>query len=126
MKKTITVLIMATIFSANAAPFPGIGKRVSVDFGDTGFILEFIDDKQMSFAGTGGEYAHAADTVEYTAVEIRPGLFMVYWTENILKSRVVHVEDYDAGRVWTNIANTDGTFEHMSGELKIVGDLKNH
>lgn len=106
-----------------ASGFPGIGKRVEVNFGETTFVLEFINDKIMSFNGTQGTYQGAADTVEYTAIEIRPDLYMVYWTENILESRVVHIEDYEKGIVYTNIADPDGKFSHMKGTLKILGDI---
>lgn len=106
-----------------AAAFLGIGKKVEVNFDGTVFILTFHDDKTMSFIGTEGAYKGAADTVNYTAVEIRSGLYMVYWSENIQKSRVVHIEDYERGIVYTNIAALDGTFSHMSGTMKILGDI---
>jgi hypothetical protein len=107
-----------------SSDFPAIGKEVRVDFDGTGFMLRFHNDKTMSFVGTSGKYKDAADTVEYTAVKIRPGLYMVYWIENIQQTRVVHIEDYDNSAVYTNIAAPDGEFSHMRGTLEIIGSIK--
>lgn len=104
--------------------FPGLGKIVEVNFGETVFQLKFHDDKNVSFVGTEGTYKGVKDTAVYNAVEIRSGLYMVYWNEKNSKANVVHIEDYDRGLVYTNIANEDGSFHHMSGTLKIIGDIE--
>ncbi|MDR1691252.1 MAG: hypothetical protein LBR35_00215 [Rickettsiales bacterium] len=126
IKKIVLFLVFMAVGNGNllAAPFQGIGKKVEVNFGETVFVLQFHNEKTMSFVGISGTYAGAADTVDYTAVELRKGLYMVYWTENILKSRVVHVEDYEKGLVYTNIADVDGTFSHMKGTLRIIGEAE--
>lgn len=103
------------------APFPAAGKTVRVQFGATAFDLHFKDDKTMSFVGTAGQFKGVTDTVQYTAREIRPQVYMVYWHEPSTGSNVVHVEDFERGTVDTNIAAKDGQFLHMSGTLKIVG-----
>ncbi|WP_175916676.1 MULTISPECIES: MBL fold metallo-hydrolase [Burkholderia] len=103
------------------APFPAAGKTVRVQFGDTAFDLRFKDEKTMSFVGTAGQFKGVTDTVQYTAREIRPQVYMVYWHEPGTGSNVVHVEDFEHGTVNTNIALKDGQFLHMSGTLKLVG-----
>ncbi|RQU34487.1 MBL fold metallo-hydrolase [Burkholderia cenocepacia] len=103
------------------APFPAAGRTVRVQFGATAFDLHFQDDKTMSFVGTAGQFNGVTDTVQYTAREIRPQVYMVYWHEPSTGSNVVHVEDFERGAVDTNIATKDGQFLHMSGTLKIVG-----
>lgn len=103
------------------APFPAAGKTARVQFGDTAFDLHFKDDKTMSFIGTAGRFNGVTDTVQYTAREIRPQVYMVYWHEPSTGSNVVHVEDFGRGTVNSNIALKDGQFLHMSGTLKLVG-----
>ncbi|MDR1760762.1 MAG: MBL fold metallo-hydrolase [Fibrobacter sp.] len=103
--------------------FPGVGKKVEVNFGEAVFMLQFHDETKMSYVGTSGAYKGATDSVVYKAVEIRSGLYMVYWTEST-KTMVVHIEDYERGQVYTNIANMDGSFLHMSGTLRVAGDIK--
>lgn len=74
----------------------------------------------MSFVGTAGQFKGVTDTVQYTAREIRPQVYMVYWHEPSTGSNVVRVEDFERGTVDTNIATKDGQFLHMSGALTIV------
>jgi glyoxylase-like metal-dependent hydrolase (beta-lactamase superfamily II) len=106
--------------AAEAKPaYPAAGKKVEVSFGDTTFELNFHDDKSMSYVGTAGMFKGMGDDVQYTAVEIRPQVFMVYWHEPKTGSNVVHVQDFQNGIVHTNIAQTDGQFLHMDGKLAV-------
>ena len=98
------------------SPYPAIGNKVEVNFGEISFILNFVDNKQMSFEGQGG----VTDSVEYTATEIAKNIFMVYWHEPHVGDNVVHVQDYNQGIVYTNIASRTGEFVHLKGTLKIV------
>ena len=75
------------------SPYPPIGNRVEVNFGVLSFVLYFKDNKQMSFEGQSG----AADSVEYTAIEIANNVFMVYWHEPHVGDNVVHIQDYNQG-----------------------------
>lgn len=74
----------------------------------------------MSFIGKSGDMKGVADSVEYKAVQIAPGIYMVYWSEPVVKSNVVHVEDFNSGVVYTNISDKDGNFINMKGLVKIV------
>nr|WP_262504791.1 hypothetical protein [Serratia liquefaciens] len=58
--------------------FIAAGKVVQVTFGDFAFKLDFTDDKTMTFTGVGADSQGVTDTVQYTAVEIRPKVYMVY------------------------------------------------
>lgn len=106
--------------AAEAKPaYPAAGKKVAVSFGETTFELNFHDDKSMSYIGTAGMFKGMGDDVQYTAVPIRPQVFMVYWHEPKTGSNVVHVQDFENGIVYTNIAQTDGQFLHMQGKLAV-------
>lgn len=102
-----------------ASPYPPIGKIAIVDFGGAAFRLNFVDNHTMSFADTSGAFQGVKDTVQYTAVEVSKNVFMVYWHEPSTGSNVVHVQDWNAGTVYTNIAAKDGSFIHLKGVIKI-------
>jgi glyoxylase-like metal-dependent hydrolase (beta-lactamase superfamily II) len=100
--------------------YAAIGKQVQVGFGDMVFVLDFKDDRTMSFVGTAGAYQGATDTVQYTAVAIRPQVYMVHWREPKVGSRVVHLQDFEKGVVHTNIAQPNGDFINLTGSLKLL------
>jgi glyoxylase-like metal-dependent hydrolase (beta-lactamase superfamily II) len=100
--------------------YPAIGKKVKVSFGEMVFELDFKDDKTMSFLGLAGPFKGATDTVQYTAVAIRPKVFMVYWHEPKGGANVVHVQDFDKGVIHTNIAQPGGEFFNLSGKLELI------
>lgn len=101
------------------SPYPAIGKKVEVDFGAVKFLLDFKDNKTMTFTGIAGSSKGSTDTVEYTAVEVAKNIFMVYWHEPHLGFNVTHIQDYNKNIVYSNIAGPDGTFTHPKGALKI-------
>ncbi|MCW1963964.1 MBL fold metallo-hydrolase [Chryseobacterium viscerum] len=101
-------------------PYPAIGHKVEVDFGAIKFLLDFKDNKTMTFVGTEGDVKGATDTVEYTAVEVAKNVFMVYWHEPHLGFNVVNIQDYNKNIIYSNIAGPDGTFTHPKGTLKIL------
>jgi hypothetical protein len=95
---------------------------VEVDFGgEYVFELSFVDHRTMSFRGLrqreGGR--PMADTVRYTATQIAPGVYQVWWTETD-NTHVVHIEDYASGVVYTNIAAPDGSFTNLRGSLRLL------
>lgn len=93
--------------------FPAIGHVYEAKFGDLAYRLDFADDgKKLSFTDAEG----TPMTVEYTAVNIAPQLFMVYWTEPA-GTTVTHVEDFGRGVVHTNITMPDLTFLNFTGTL---------
>jgi len=102
------------------SPYPVIGKKVEVDFGTLKFILDFKDNREMSFTGVSGIGKGNTDTVQYTAVEVAKNVFMVYWHEPKLGSNVTHIQDYKKNIIYTNIAEPNGSFTHLKGTLKIL------
>ena len=119
---TTAVWLASTAYSATLAAqdlatdasFPGPGHTYSVGLGERQFRLKFdADGKTLTYTRPDG----TGDTMQYTAVELRPQLFMVYWTEPKSGARVVHVEDFERGVVFANSARTDGTSVHVKGTL---------
>lgn len=102
-----------------ASAYPPIGKTAEVNFGGTLFKLHFKDNKVMSFEGLAGAFKDVKDTVEYTAIEVSKNVFMVYWHEPNTKYNVVHLQDWNTGTVYTNIAGADSSFIHLKGTIKI-------
>lgn len=99
--------------------YPPVGKIVDVNFGGTLFELRFTDHRIMSFEGLSGTFRGVKDTVEYTAVEVGKGIFMVYWHEPHTGSDVVHVQNWNTGNIWSNIAGKDGSFSHLEGKIQL-------
>ena len=94
--------------------FPAVGHVYDVQFSGRQFRLNFDHNgKEMTLTRPDG----SGDTVQYTAIEIRPNLYMVYWTEPKSGSRVTHVEDFERGIVYANSARKDGQFTHDKGAL---------
>jgi hypothetical protein len=101
--------------------FPAIGRKAEVNFGgDYVFELNFEDGQYMSFTATTGSLKGATDRVKYTAVEVAPKVYMVYWSEPKNKSHVVHVEDFGSGTAYSNISAPDGSFTNLKGTLKLL------
>lgn len=104
-----------------AKPYPAAGRKLELRFGELVFELNFKDGRTMSFIGTAGPMKGVEDSVEYKAVELRPNVYMVYWHEPKVGANVVHVQDFEKGVVYTNIARPDGSSLHLSGGLRFVG-----
>ncbi|WP_228428578.1 MoaF-related domain-containing protein [Chryseobacterium daecheongense] len=102
------------------SPYPAIGHKVEANFNGLKFILDFKDNKTMTFIGVEGTLKGATDTVQYTAVEVAKNIFMVYWHEPKRGDNVTHVQDYNNNIVYTNISGADGSFLHLKGTLNIV------
>lgn len=100
--------------------FPPIARKLEVRFGNNVFELDFKDNKHMSFQGKAGDWKELADDVEYTAIQIAPGIYLVYWSEPVVKSTVVHVEDFNTGTVYTNTTTKEDEFINMKGTISFI------
>jgi hypothetical protein len=82
-----------------------IGHKWKVDFGQFAFQLAFDSETSMSFRPIqpGGGLGEAT-TVEISRTELRPDLWLVSWDEPSNGATVVHVQDYENGKVWTHIS----------------------
>lgn len=96
--------------------FVASGKSYEVDFGgDLQFLLNFKSDKKMTF--TSLKNAKISQTVDISVTELRPQLYLITWKEKD-GTNVVHVEDFEKGRAYTNISMPDGSFYRKRGSLK--------
>ena len=96
-------------------------RAIKVDFGAFAFRNSFKDAHHMTFLGLNGGYKGVTDSVLPTVVEVSSNVFMVYWSEpNSTKSNVAHVQNYNTGTVWTNIAAPDDHFYNMQGKMSVV------
>ncbi len=100
-----------------------IGNSFKVNFGAP-FIFKpnFESETDMSFVQideNGNEIENALKgSVNITRVEIRPNVYMVYWSEPFNNdTNVTHVQDFEKGWVWTNIATPGQPFVNLNGPL---------
>ena len=109
--------------SYESTGIPVIGHRFKVDFGAPYiFALDFKSETEMSFtqiAASGVPIEDAlAGAVQITRVEIRPNVYMVYWSEPFNNdTTVTHVQDFEKGWVWTNISTPGQPFVNLNGPL---------
>lgn len=113
------ILASARVVDAQQASsdtsYPAPGHTFEANFGARAYKLAFDPAKsEMTFTGANGSSA----TVAYTARELRPGLYMVYWQEADGGARVTHIEDFENGVVYANIAGRDGKFYNLKGVWK--------
>ena len=105
-----------------AATYPAQGHVYEMNFGDFAFNFDFDKNgAQMTFTEvpSAKPMGIPTETVHYTAVPIRPNVFMVYWKE-ANGATVVHVEDFEKGVVYTNTTLPDLTFLNRTGTLKKI------
>ncbi len=102
--------------------FPAIARKAEVNFGgEFVFELDFHNEHSMTFRSLRqrAEGRPVTGTVEYTAVDVAPQAYMVYWTEKD-NTHVVHVEDFGHGVAYTNISAPDGAFTNLKGAIKLL------
>ena len=107
---------------------PVIGHQFMVNFGAPFiFALDFKSETEMEFMQieeNGMPIENGlSGSVEITRVEIRPNVYMVYWSEPFNNdTNVTHVQDFENGRVWTNISTPGQPFVNLNGSLTRLGD----
>ncbi len=115
---------MAPNLTEATIKFPAVGHVYEADFGKTtigefGVQINFESETKMTFIVTKGSYKGMRETEDITAVELRPGLYMVKWQEKT-KTNVVHIEDFENGIVYANITLMDGTSMQWKGRWKRI------
>jgi hypothetical protein len=100
---------------------PFVGHTFRIQYGSAMTVLNVYaeDGRTMRYEVTEGEYAGATAEVQYTAVELAPGLFALSWQEAD-KGTVVHVDDFGAGTSRTFYTTADLSFMRMEGGLTRV------
>lgn len=97
--------------------YPAPGHVYEVQFGGQQFRLNYDPNgKEMTYTRPDG----SGDTVQYTAIEVRPNVFMVYWIEPKSGTHVTHVEDFERGIMYVSNVRKDGRFIHAKSPLKRV------
>jgi hypothetical protein len=109
------IFLTASTTAFAQSTFPAVGHNYDVKFGERQFRLEFDQNGQeMKFARPDG----SGDTVQYKAVELRPNVFIVYWTEPKSGTHVTHVEDFERGVVDAVSFRKDGSSVYARGTIQ--------
>jgi len=97
--------------------FPALGHQYEVKFTDRQFHVDYKPDgKEMTFTRPDG----SGDTVQYTAIEIRPNVFMVYWTGPKDGTHVTQAIDFERENIYATAAYKDGRFVNLRGTIKRI------
>lgn len=99
--------------------FPAVGHVYEANFGGWVHHLHFKSETVMTLTIAEGPFKGTTETVQITVTPIRPGVFLTSWQE-LDKTTVVHLEDYENGIVHTNVTQRNGAFIRCSGTLKQV------
>ncbi|MBP1804387.1 MoaF-related domain-containing protein [Rubellimicrobium aerolatum] len=98
--------------------FVAAGHVYDVDFGgDLRFRLDFTSETEATY--TSLLDPQVQETVSLSVTRLRPGLFLVTWTEKA-GNTVVHIEDFENRVIYTNITAKDGTFIRKKGPITQV------
>ena len=94
---------------------PVIGNKFIADFGEDRYLLDFLSESQLKIELLKGMGRNQVIDIKRTL--IRPNVYMVTWQE-VDKSTVTHLEDFEQGIVYTNITMPDLTYYNYEGTLK--------
>jgi len=95
--------------------FPARGHQYELKFTDRQFQVDYkTDGKEMTFTRPDG----SGDTAQYTATEVRPNVFMVYWTGSKDGTHVTQVLDFEREIIYATAAYKDGRFLSLRGTIK--------
>lgn len=102
------------------ATLPSVGQTWLADLGpDTPlghFTVEmtFNSPTSLTFLVTGGSIEGTSETMDYTTVKVRDGLYVVRWTEPESGDMVTHIEDYSEGACMASSV-IGGQFVQLTG-----------
>lgn len=95
--------------------YVGINKKVLFNYGDDMFIID-IKTNTLKFVGIKGKWKGLSETVNYTAVEICPKVYMLYWSESQNGSKVTQVQNWNTMDIYSNIAINE-KFYNLKGKI---------
>ena len=95
-------------------PFFAIGQTLLVNVAGQTQRLQFVGQKNLNIIN--GQ--NTSTTVEYSAIQVGPDQFMVYWNDAVNKRNVVVVLDQKANLIYQNVATFDGKFSNSKGEFE--------
>jgi len=94
-----------------------VGKQYNVAYsGGPSLLLDFKSATFMEGTFLAGPNKGQKLSITFTAKEIGPSIYMLYWQEQD-KTTVVHVDDFAKQVSYSNITLPDGTFLNFSGPL---------
>lgn len=97
--------------------FPAVGKHYLVDFHAFRVELFFSSETTLTYTGVRPDGSLGpSETVTISVEPLRKSLFLVTWQEAD-KTTVVHVEDYEARTITTNITSPGGSFSQYKGSF---------
>jgi hypothetical protein len=108
------------------AVLPGVGRVWLADFGSDGpwgrfaVELDLISSTRLSIAVPYGRFRGHVGTVDYTTVEVGPGLFIVRWNEPEQGTCVTQFQDWNNFEVLASVVSGKGEFVQMLGTLAEV------
>jgi len=98
--------------------FPGVGHRYDVDFKVFRVELDFASETSLTYYNLDKEGKRVGSETATIKVEpITEGIFLVTWQESD-KTTVVHIEDYNAHTIVTNITSPDLSFDQFHGTFR--------
>ena len=98
--------------------FPGVGHRYFVDFKAFQVELDFASETSLTYYNLDKDGNKVgSETVIIKVEPITDGIFLATWQESD-KSTVVHIEDYIRHTIFTNIAESNLTFDQFHGTFR--------
>ena len=108
------------------AIYPALDGAIVIDFdpdGPFGPLTADISfssvDQTLTFTVTKGSLEGKIETLPFQATEVTDGIWMVTWQEVDLLS-VVHVQDFNTGKLLSAVTTADQHFVFMSGTVTLV------
>lgn len=100
------------------------GQKFNFNFGENAvYQLYFIDENHLDVTVV-KDINYPPGTLNHFEIqmtEIRPGLYMVNWTESDTKNTVTHIEDYEHNIAFTNITDIAAKkFYNLKGTIERV------
>lgn len=83
--------------------------------------ISVLSPTHLQFEIKEGRYERTA-VVNYEAIKIRTGVFIVSWQEED-KSTIVHVEDFVNRKIYTFATLDDHTFIRSRGNIRFIEEL---
>lgn len=112
---------MATPAPTEATRRPFVGRVFRIDYGEAMTVLNrYADDgRTMRYEVIAGPFTGASADVQYEAVEIGPGVYVLSWQEAD-RGTVVHVDDFVGGASRSFYTTATNDFVRMAGTLARV------
>jgi hypothetical protein len=103
----------ATITTATEIP---IGFAFDAGYDEFQPRVTILSNTQLRFEILGGMMVGMVEVVDYTAVTIRPGLFVISWQEKS-QTTVIQVADFAAGISRAYVTFPDSAFMRFTGPI---------